>query len=468
MARRTAALLVALLPALWLLVAQPSAWATTTVVRTAAASVSARVDPTAVLALPAPATHVAIYWRGAPGAAVTLAVSADGRAYAPAVDAGRDEVGEQRGDGMTYGAVHVTRAARYVRVTADRPLARVWVDGMADGERLTRRTRVQPTASAAVPQPTVAPRSAWGADESLRYNADGTLKQAPTFQTTRKLIVHHTATTNGDPDPAATLRAIYRYHVVTQGWADVGYNFFVDESGRTWEGRWSRSYAAGASPSGDDEQGRGVTGSHTAGWNSGTVGVALLGTLTDRDATPAARSALVDLLAWQADRNGLDPQATTPFTNPVSGATTTTPNIAGHRDYVATDCPGGTFWAGLPGLRDAVAARIAGSGGTSPSPSPAPDTTPPTAPAALTATAGVRSVALAWAASTDDRGVTGYVVLRSTTGKAGSWTQVAIVTGTSHTDTGLRSGKTYQYVVHATDAAGNRSAASPVASATAR
>jgi N-acetylmuramoyl-L-alanine amidase len=64
----------------------------------------------------------------------------------------------------------------------------------------------------------------------------------------------------------------------------------------------------------------GVTGAHTAGWNSGAVGVALLGTLTSRDATPAARDALNRLLAWEASRNGINPEATKAFVNPVSGA----------------------------------------------------------------------------------------------------------------------------------------------------
>ena len=116
--------------------------------------------------------------------------------------------------------------------------------------------------------------------------------------------------------------------------------------------------------------GNGVTAAHTSGWNSGTVGVALLGTFTDQDITAAARSSLEALLAWEASRNGIDPQATESFTNPVSGATITTPNIAGHLDYFATECPGAAFYATLPTVRSDVAARIS-DGST-------PDTTAPT------------------------------------------------------------------------------------------
>jgi chitodextrinase len=88
------------------------------------------------------------------------------------------------------------------------------------------------------------------------------------------------------------------------------------------------------------------------------------------------------------------------------------------------------------------------------------DTTAPTVPTNLTATAtGTSSVNLAWTASTDNVGVTGYKVLRN-------GTQVATSSGTSYQDTGLASGTTYAYSVEAFDAAGNTSAASTAVSAT--
>ncbi|MEV0588396.1 glycoside hydrolase family 5 protein [Nonomuraea sp. NPDC050310] len=59
---------------------------------------------------------------------------------------------------------------------------------------------------------------------------------------------------------------------------------------------------------------------------------------------------------------------------------------------------------------------------------------------------------MAWNASTDNVGVTGYEVFRGST-------LVATVTGTTHTDTGLSASTGYTYTVRATDAAGNRSAA---------
>jgi chitinase len=82
------------------------------------------------------------------------------------------------------------------------------------------------------------------------------------------------------------------------------------------------------------------------------------------------------------------------------------------------------------------------------------DTTPPSAPGNLHSTGTTSSsVSLAWTASTDNVGVTGYDVFRGST-------KVATVTGTSATDTGLAASTTYTYTVTAHDAAGNVSAAS--------
>jgi chitodextrinase len=95
-----------------------------------------------------------------------------------------------------------------------------------------------------------------------------------------------------------------------------------------------------------------------------------------------------------------------------------------------------------------------------------PDTQAPSAPASLTATAASQSqINLSWSASTDNVGVTGYLVERENPGTT-SFVQVGTATGTTYNDTGLAVGTNYSYRVRATDAAGNLSGYSPVASAT--
>jgi chitodextrinase len=81
------------------------------------------------------------------------------------------------------------------------------------------------------------------------------------------------------------------------------------------------------------------------------------------------------------------------------------------------------------------------------------DTTPPTAPTVTAGTVTASTAALSWSGSTDNTSVAGYYVFRGST-------QVANVTGTSYTDTGLAPSTQYTYTVKAYDPAGNVSAAS--------
>jgi hypothetical protein len=324
-----------------------------------------------------PATHVALHWDGHRAARLEAAFARRHGRFGAWQRVRLDEVGLARPGDETYGAIMVARRARFVRVRSDVALPRVRVLALGDvgelsgADRSERRAASAPAGAAplaattaAVPQPAVIPRSGWGADESLRFDSSGSETWPPAFYPVQKLIVHHTATQNNDPDPAATIRSIYYYHAITQGWGDIGYNFLIDEAGNIYEGRYSRPYAPGESPTGQDLNGNGVTGAHAQGYNSGTVGIALLGTLTNQDATPAARDALERLLAWEADEHGIDPQGSALYTNPVSGAQATFPNIAGHRDVGATECPGGAFYATLPAIRTDVAARIASANGS--------------------------------------------------------------------------------------------------------
>lgn len=448
--RRACTLVVALLVGTLVALAPTPSIATSHLTATRAQQVTGAVTGTRVFRLTGPSDHVAVYWRGNPHAHVSLAFSADGEHFAAPTAAGRDELGEQRRNGTTYGAVLDAGGTVAVRVNSDRPITRLTVLGMSDRSTASRLTVTADAASAATDQPAVVSRAQWAADPQY-------MTWAPQFYPTKKLIVHHTATSSDYVDQAAAesqIRSIYYYHSVTQNWGDIGYNFLIDKFGNVYEGRYSRDYG-GAYPSGDDANGNGVTGAHVQGWNSGTVGIAMLGTYTDKDVTPAARNALEQLLAWEASRHGIDPQATEQFVNPVSGATITTPNIAGHRDYAATECPGGTFYGTLPTIRSDVAARIAGT---------PPDTTAPTAPSGVTATAGRTSVTLSWSASSDDVAVAGYYVSRSKSA-TGTFTRVATVSGTSYIDDALARRTRYYYKVRAYDAAGNLSPLSAVVSA---
>jgi len=103
----------------------------------------------------------------------------------------------------------------------------------------------------------------------------------------------------------------------------------------------------------------------------------------------------------------------------------------------------------------------AATGGTT------PDSVAPSAPGALGATvAGAGQINLAWNASTDNVGVTGYRVERCQGAGCGSFVQIATPVATTFSDTGLAGATSYSYRVRAIDAAGNLSAYSNLASAT--
>ena len=95
--------------------------------------------------------------------------------------------------------------------------------------------------------------------------------------------------------------------------------------------------------------------------------------------------------------------------------------------------------------------------------SAAADTTPPTTPKGLHVTsASPTEVGLAWNASTDDVGVTAYIVIRD--GR-----RLVVIhnpPATSYTDTAVTADTTYAYRVRARDAAGNRSKISKRVTAT--
>ena len=193
-------------------------------------------------------------------------------------------------------------------------------------------------------------RPAWGADESKRYK-DGKVNSPETYYPLQIITVHHTATPNDDPDPAATVRAIYEYHAITNDWGDIGYHFLIDEAGTVYEGRYSGDDGIPAFNTDGDL----VTGFHSVGYNSGALGIALIGTLQENGPTDAAKATLIRLIKVISRFKGLDPQAQVTYVNPVSGVKKDTHTVGGHRDYFATECPGQVMYDLLAEVRAAAA-----------------------------------------------------------------------------------------------------------------
>lgn len=207
------------------------------------------------------------------------------------------------------------------------------------------------TSPAAPAAPAIVSRADWGADESLVVDPPSYL------DTVDAVFVHHTAGTNDYDcaDSAAIVRGILTYHVETNGWNDIGYNFFVDKCGTVFEGR-----AGGVD--------KPVRGAHTYGFNGYSAGVSLLGDYENGGTpTAAAKQAIADLSAWKLGLHGVDPEAKVTLTAAGdtgvydTGEQATLNTISGHRDGYATLCPGAALYSALPEIRGAAGASVYGS-----------------------------------------------------------------------------------------------------------
>ncbi len=188
-------------------------------------------------------------------------------------------------------------------------------------------------------RPRIVTRKQWGADESL-----GDTCWSPRFGNTFKAVfVHHTAGSNTYTrrESASVVRGIYAYHTQSRGWCDIGYNFLIDRYGTVYEGR-----AGGIR--------KPVRGAHAGDYNVNSTGISLMGEFTNTMPTKAMRAALVRLVAWRlgtAYRSGVGHA----YINGKRFA-----QISGHRDAMATACPGEMVYDWLPTLRRKVHKRLDG------------------------------------------------------------------------------------------------------------
>jgi flagellar hook assembly protein FlgD len=264
-------------------------------------------------------------------------------------DVGSDELDERAG--WRIGNPWWTGPARWIQYRTSGEVTRLrtyFVDSpvtQADRARASS-TRTAATSAVArvgpVARPSIVRRSGWGADETI-------VRDAPAIaERLRFAVVHHTAGSNrySASESAAIVRGIQRYHVRGNGWDDIGYNFLVDKYGRVFEGR-----GGGMT--------RNVVGAHAGGFNTGSVGVAVIGIYQSTSLSKAARRALQRLLAWRLDVGHVRPRGSW---DAVSGGSSRWPvgrtahlrAISGHRDTSLTSCPGNRIY----GLLGRIARRV--------------------------------------------------------------------------------------------------------------
>jgi hypothetical protein len=224
-----------------------------------------------------------------------------------------------------------------------------------------------PTTTAPVPVPTATgpvkaqlppyvSRASWKADETLVKDPITVAPQA------RMVWVHHTGFR---PDytcaeSASIIRGIQANDVRNDKLSDMGYNFLVDKCGTLYEGRKGGVTNA-------------VVGAHSVGWNTGTVGVALLGDYTSVQPSAAALTTIAQLSAARLGAYGFSPTSTVLMTASSTGrkwpvgTAVAFPRIAGHKDgqintagNYLTVCPGTNVYAQLPQIRAQATRMITG------------------------------------------------------------------------------------------------------------
>lgn len=193
------------------------------------------------------------------------------------------------------------------------------------------------------PRPGIVTRRGWGADEGLRESG---------FRYTKKVraaFVHHTASGNNYScsQVPSLIRSIYRYHVRSMGWRDIGYNFVIDKCGKIYEGR-----AGGVA--------RPVLGAHTLGFNSNSMGIAVLGSYDTKKPSKAAVKAVARLTAWKLGLYRVNPKGKTYLKSAGSnlhgkGKKVRLNVISGHRDGFKTECPGRKLYGKLGSARSKAA-----------------------------------------------------------------------------------------------------------------
>lgn len=204
-----------------------------------------------------------------------------------------------------------------------------------------------------VPKPRIYKRAEWGArPPSTGYQ----------YTTAKHLGFHHTAgvsdfSVGSYEDCAARVRAIQAYHMDSNGWIDIGYNYTICKHGHIFQARE------------DDNDATDVRGAHD-GFNAGSMGVSALGYFHppyNHQPTPELLHALTSLLAWKCDQRGIDPKGASVYA--AYGAVRD--HIYGHREVRATACPGDILFAQKAALRDSVA-RLIGQFATAVAESPTP------------------------------------------------------------------------------------------------
>jgi hypothetical protein len=120
------------------------------------------------------------------------------------------------------------------------------------------------------------------------------------------IVIHHTASTAKE-----TVEQIHNFHINNNGWAGIGYHFYIRKDGTIYKGR--------------DEK---YAGAHCVDYNSISLGICLEGNFEIEQPTDNQLKSLTELLQYLKNKYG-------------------NVQVVGHRDLNATACPGKNLYSKL-------------------------------------------------------------------------------------------------------------------------
>ena len=131
----------------------------------------------------------------------------------------------------------------------------------------------------------------------VNYKWSGNLTKRSKTET---IVVHHAAAKNCTP------QQVHQWHL-NNGWSGFGYHFFVNKKGEVFRGRPEDT-----------------VGSHAKGYNSKSIGICFEGDYMVESMPKAQLESGKELVAYLKDKYKIT-------------------NVKGHKDLMATDCPGTRF-----------------------------------------------------------------------------------------------------------------------------
>lgn len=154
------------------------------------------------------------------------------------------------------------------------------------------------------------------------------------------IVIHHTETeTKTSLD---WIQAIYKYHALTHGRWDIGYNYVIGYDGEIFEGRAGWDY---------------VVGAHAIYNNRATIGISVMGNMQNHDITDKQLLSLQKLILFLSKKYGINLNKNVEFHKECKGTSCSSPMtsfsnapLLWHRDVWYTSCPWEYLYKRLPDL----------------------------------------------------------------------------------------------------------------------